>query len=146
MKVIEVIVKCEELLEVKSVREDLLKCFNIIENDLALNYVPLYAIHNCEAHIVNYDEFEYAPVRIVMCNCKFKTYPTHIQSKDVITRVEYAYTPNSKTLYDECSYDEGAFNCLVYGVIVEYLCSQGFFEESIPWSKKYKKEIGLLVL
>ena len=146
MKVIEVIAKCEELLEVQSTRDDLLQCFNIIENDLALNYIPLYATHDCSAHIVNYDEFEYAPVRIVMCNCKFKTYPTYIQSKDIINRVTYAYTPNSKTLSDDCSYGKGVFYCLVYGVITEYLCSKGFFEESISWDKKYKKEIGFLVL
>ena len=45
---------------------------------------------------------------------------------------------------DECSYDEQFLNCIVYGMIAEFLCTQCFYEESIAWEKKYKKEISNL--
>lgn len=145
MKVKEVIDKCEELLEVNGTKEDLLACFNVVENELALDYLPLYATHVCNSNIVNYAEFEYNPVRIVGCNCKFKIYPTHIEAKETITNIQYAYTPNNKELYDECSYSKDFLKCLAYGTISEYLTTQGFYEEAVLWNKKYKKEIELLM-
>ena len=146
MKVIDVISKCEDLLEVCYTRDNLLTCFNTIEQELALNYLPLYATHQCNSKVVYYSDFEYSPVRIVGCNCKFKLYPTHIESHDDITHIDYAYTPHFKNLYDECSYNELFEKCLSYGVIAEYLLSQGFYEESIRWSSKYKHEIELLMM
>ena len=144
MKVKDVISKCEELLEVDCDRADLLNCFNLVEYTLALDYLPLYATHQCNSNDVYFTEFEYAPVRIVMCNCKFKIYPTHIESKDTITDVQYSYTPNKKELYDECSYNQEFLTCLAYGTVSEYLLEKGFYEEAAVWDKKYKKEIRKL--
>lgn len=141
MKVIEVISKCEELLSVNYTRDDLLTCFNLVENELALDYLPLYAIHKCDAQVVYYAEFEYQPVRIVNCNCGFKIYPEFIEGKEDIVEIKYSYIPHSKDLHDECSYDEKYLDCLVCGTVAEYLCSQGFFEEANLWEKKYKKQI-----
>lgn len=145
MKVIEVIYKCEDLLEVDYTREDLLDCFNSVEQELALDYLPLYATHTCNSNTVYYDEFEYNPVRIVGCNCKFKIYPKYIESKEVITSVQYTYTPRYKELFDECSYSNEVLGCLTKGVISEYLLSQGFYEEAAAWRQKYKKEIEMLI-
>lgn len=141
MKVKEVIDKCIELLDVDYTKEDLLECFNVIENELALDYLPLYHTHKCNSTKVYYTELEYNPVRIVSCNCKFKLYPEFITSKEVITEVVYSYTPNAKTMYDECSYDEKFLNCLTYGMITEYFIRQGFFEEAILWGRRYKNEL-----
>lgn len=146
MKVIDVISKCEDLLEVGYTRDNLLTCFNTIEQELALNYLPLYATHQCNSKVVYYNDFEYNPVRIVGCNCKFKLCLEYMESKNDITRIEYAYTPNTKKMYDECSYDESFSKCLSYGIIAEYLLSQGFYEESLLWDKKYKREVELLMI
>lgn len=144
MRVKDIIDKCVALLDVKSDKDDLLSCFNIIENELALDYFPLYAKHQCDANTVYYDDLEYEPVRIVSCNCEFKIYPTHIESKDTITDITYTHAPYKKGLYDECSYGDGLFNCLVYGTISEYLLTNRFYEEAILWNMKYKKEIDEL--
>ena len=141
MKVKEVISKCEDLLEVSYTKEDLLYCFNMVENELALDYLPLYATHRCNSRAVYYAEFEHQPVRIVGCNCGFKIYPEFIEGKADITEIKYSYIPHSKDLYDECSYDEKYLECLAYGTVSEYLCMQGFYEEAALWDKKYKKEI-----
>lgn len=146
MKVIEVIDKCKELLEVNYATEDLLRCYNLAENELALDCLPLYATHQCNSNVVKYAEFEHNPIRIVGCNCKYKLYPTYIESKETITSIQYAYTPDKKELYDECSYDQAFLKCLVYGTISEYLVSQGFYEEAILWDNKYKKEIEICML
>ena len=145
MKVKEVIDKCEELLEVDSTKEELLYCFNLVENELALDYLPLYATHICNSNIVNYSEFEYNPVRIIECNCRFKIFPTHIEAKEPVKIVQYTYTPNKKEIYDECSYHKEFLNCLVYGTISEFLLSKGFYEEAALWCEKYKREIKLLM-
>ena len=144
MEVREIINECEELLEVNYTKEDLLDCFNLVEQELALDYLPLYATHKCNANVVYYTELEYNPVRIVGCNCKYKLYPAYIEAKENITEIKYAYTPSKKTLYDECSYNKECLKCLVYGTVAEYLLSQGFYEESALWNEKYKREITLL--
>lgn len=145
MKVKQVVDRCVELLDVQSDRDTLLSCFNITEHVLALDYFPLYKKHQCNASTVYYTELDYNPVRIVNCNCEFKIYPAYIESKEIITEITYAYTPNKKELYDECSYGNGLFDCLVYGTISEYLLAQGFYEEAALWRKKYQKEIELLM-
>lgn len=146
MKVREIIDKCEELLEVNSTKDDLLECFNLVEHELALEYMPLYATHQGNSDTVYYAEFEYNPVRIIGCNCKFKLYPEYIKAKENITEVKYAYTPNKKELYDECSYNEEFLKCIIYGTVAEYLLSQGFYEEAAAWNEKYKKEIKYLMI
>lgn len=145
MKVKEVISKCEELLAVHYTKEDLLQCFNLVENELALDYLPLYATHKCDSPVVYYSDFEYQPVRIIDCNCKFKIYPEFLKGKENVTEIKYSYIPYAKDLYDDSSYDEQYLECLAYGTVAEYLCSQGFFEESWVWDKKYKNMIKLLM-
>ena len=104
MKVRDVIDKCIELLDVHYVKEDLLECYNIVENELALDYLPLHATHRCHSTVVYYTELEYNAVRIVNCNCKYKIYPEYIESKEQINYIQYTYTVSKKELYDECAY------------------------------------------
>ena len=146
MKVKEVIDQCAELLEVDSTKENLLECFHLVESDLAATYLPLYATHRCNSKVIYYTEFEYKPIRVVCCNCKFKIYPEYIEAKEVITEVKYAYMPNKKALYDDCSYGSEFLKCLAYGTIAEYLAWQGFYEEAVVWNQKYEKEIEILML
>ncbi len=145
MRVKDIIDKCVVLLEIQSDKDDLLACFNVVEHELALDYLPLYERHKCNAKTVYYADFERNPVKIVSCNCGYKIYPTYIESKDTITEVTYAYTPNKKELYDECSYGDSMFNCLVLGTISEYLLTKRFYEEAAVWREKYQKEIKLLM-
>ena len=144
MKVKEVIDKCQELLEVENTKDDLLMCLNLVESELATDYLPLYETHNCNSNTVKFSELKYKPIRIVSCNCRYKIYPTYIESKENITEIKYTYIPSKKDLHDECSYNDMCFKCLVYGTIAEFLCSQGFYEEAAQWSEKYKREIKLL--
>lgn len=145
MRVKDVIDKCIALLDVVADKFDLLSCFNLIEHELALDYFPLYATHKCNTQTVLYTELEHKPVRIVKCNCGFKIFPEHIEAKELITEITYAYAPDEKELYDECSYGDSLFDCLVLGTIHEYLLMQGFYEEAILWDLKYKKEIDRVV-
>ena len=144
MKVNSIINRCIELLDIDSNKEDLLHCFNIIENDLALDYFPLYETQQCDSKIVYFSELKKNIVRMVDCNCKFKIYPDCIKSKENITEIKYTYVPEEKDLYDDCSYGDEYFNCFIYGVISEYLLCQRFYEEAALWNRKYKKEIQKL--
>lgn len=146
MKVKSVINRCMELLDVGSTKDDLLDCYNSIEKELSLDYFPLYAIQKCNSDTVYYKELEYEAARIVQCSCPFKIYPEYIKAKENIVEVVYTYIPKEKDLFGDCSYNDSFFDCLVYGIISEYLLSQGFFEESIRWTDKYHNEIKSLML
>ena len=141
-----VINKCIDLLEVEYTVEELLRCFNLIEKEMATDHFPLYKIHAANNKRVYYSELDCHPIRIVSCNCKFKVYKEYIESKDVIKEIVYSYAPDDKGLYDECEYDSEFLNCYVYGILSEYLMTQRFFEESIRWTDKYRDEIKLLAL
>lgn len=138
-----VIDKCIDLLEIEYTKEDLLRCFNLVEKEMAIDYFPLYKTDLTNNKRVYYSELDYNPVRIVSCNCKFKMNKEYIESKDVIKEVVYSYIPNDKGFYDECSYGMEFLKCYIYGVISEFLLQNHFYEEAAFWSKKFKRVIAL---
>ncbi len=139
-----VINKCIDLLEVEYTTEELLRCFNLVETEMATDYFPLYKIQYVNSKKVYYAELDYHPIRIISCNCKFKLYKEYMESKDVIKEVIYSYAPDDKGCYDECAYGFEFLNCYIYGIMSEFLISQGFFEESIRWINKYHDAIKSL--
>ena len=88
------------------VAEMLLDCFNIVENELALDYFPMYAEEKMLA--VNeklfYKDFSKSPVRIVkVCNqdgeeIAYGIYADHLKVPSGLLTVTYAYTPNKKKM------------------------------------------------
>ena len=138
--------KCEDLLCVDYTREDLLHCYNIIEQDLALNYDPLYETHRCDTKVIYFTDLKYKPARIISCNGKFKIYPTYIESEENIKEVIYSYIPNTKKLTDDSSYNSSVLNCLAYGIMAEFMLLHGFYEEAMPWHNRYQQEIKMLMI
>lgn len=139
-----VINKCIDALDVEYTKDELLNCFNLVENQMAMDYFPLYKTHQCDSKTVYYSEFEYNPIRIISCNCKFKVHEEYIESKDIINEIIYSYAPNKKDFSDECTYNIEFLDCYVYGIISEFLLRHMFYDEASYWNEKYKKEIKLL--
>lgn len=144
MKVKSVINKCKELLEIDADNDALLRCYNFIEQEMALDHFPLYAMHQCDSKRVYYSDLEHNSARIVKCNCPVKFYPEYVQAKENIKEIVYTYIPKPQDLYGDCVYGQDFFDCLVYGTMSEYLISKGFYEESIRWTEKYRDTIKLL--
>ncbi len=129
----------------------LLRCFNLIENELALDYLPLFAEDALETETgaLEFGSFKYKVARIIKLtdengeSVPFKVFPTHIKTQAGKWFIRYAYIPEEKSFTDESDYAVGASVLLfVYGIVAEYLLAAGAFEESAVWDKKYKETIA----
>ncbi len=131
-------------------REDtqiLLTCFNIVENELALDYLPLKAetVVQSETGIIEYSAMPKSVVRVLKVqdewgnDVPFKIYPEYLQAQSGTFKIIYAYTPDKKELGEESDFSLFAsVRLFAYGMAAEYSLMKGLFAESAVWEKKYK--------
>ncbi len=128
----------------------LLHSFNVVENELAMDYLPLYA----EDEIVTasgsvfYTVLTRKPVRILGVkdgngnSLFYQVFPEYVKAQVGKVRIRYTYMPNEKTLYDQSDYHlQASERLLALGVAVEYCLSRGMFEDANVWDKKYKQAL-----
>lgn len=130
--------------------ENLLRCFNLVESELALEYLPLYAEETLESATgaVYFDELACAPVRIVRVqdewgnSCPFKLYPNYLKTQAGKVTIRYTYLPQEKGLDGVSDFTLRVSKRLfAYGMATEYALSCGRFDEASVWEKKYKDAI-----
>ena len=130
--------------------ERLLDCYNLVENELALDYLPLYAEDELETETgrLEFAAFQYAPIRIVRVineegeSEKYSLFPEYLKTQPGKFKVRYSYSPERKTYDGECDYVLNVSERLVYyGILAEYCLGEGRFEEASAWDKKYKDAI-----
>lgn len=129
---------------------DLLRCFNLVENELAIDYLPLYAEEEVETDTgAVFFAFLSKPVVRVIRVCDewgndapFRLFPEYIKTQAGKIVVRYTYTPEEKGLEDDCDFPAYAsLRLFAYGIASEYSLASGLFEESAVWDKKYKDAI-----
>ena len=130
--------------------ELLLKCFQIVENELALDYIPLKAedeIYSVTGNIA-FDVLSRSAVRIIGItdssgnDTTFKLYADHLITQTGKVKITYTYTPEKKTLDEESDFKLDVSPRLMgYGIAVEYALICGMFEEAAVWDRKYKEAI-----
>ncbi len=137
--------------ENQRVIDGLVQCFNLVENELALDYLPLVkedalstadgcvpysVLHQKAAYIIGvYDRFE-NPVKV-------KRFATHLQVMPGEYVVRYAAIPIEKGIEDDSEYEIGVSErTFAYGIAAEYCLHKGLQAESAVWDKKYKKALA----
>lgn len=134
--------------EGKKAVDELLDCYNTIENEIALDYLPLYCEDEVETDTgrITYGTLSRSPVRLFRVTdeagekVEFETFPDYFKTKKIGTlKVSYAYIPKKKTIIDQSDYKVQASDRLIaYGTAAEYCLRKGLFEEAAEWEKKYK--------
>lgn len=125
----------------------LLRCFNLVENEVALDYLPLRAEDILESPlgVVRFAELSNTPARILSVTdewgnpLKFKLFPDFLKTQAGKIVVLYTYSPKEKTA-DEDS-DFSLFvgeRALAFGVCAEYFLACGLYEQAAVWDAKYK--------
>ncbi|MBR2647134.1 MAG: hypothetical protein IKD47_06230 [Clostridia bacterium] len=131
--------------------ELLLDCYNMVENELALDYLPLYAEEEVETQtgVVPYSIFSRKAVRILRVSdewensAKFTLFPEYLKTQQGKVKVAYTYTPEKKTIDDNSDYlVQASVRLLAYGVAAEYCLASGMYEDAAVWDKKYKDAIN----
>ena len=130
--------------------ELILNCYNLIENELALDYLPLikeetFSANN--ARIVD-SSFSSSVVRIIEVRnaqgekIPFRLFASYMSVDVSSVTVRYAYTPTEKSMSGECECAIGVSERLMaFGIASEYCAALGLYEEASVWDKKYKEGI-----
>ena len=156
MTVKEIIEKSAELLGVELTDENtekLLRCYNLIETELAIDYFPLRAVDkviikdnkikytdlkNKPSGILSVIDFQNDEVKYTICieylELK-KNYNGHYFF------VRYNYIPEEKTIDENCDYDCRYEQVFKYGICAEYCLMKGDYETASSFNEKYKKAI-----
>ncbi len=128
----------------------LLKAFQTVENEVALDYLPLTAEEELvtATGVVRYVDFERRPVRIFCVedewgnSLKYELFPDYLKAQAGKWRVYYAYAPQVKTIEEACEHQTGVSERLfAYGVAAEYALTVGELTNAAVWDKKYKEAL-----
>ncbi len=126
----------------------LLTCFNRVENELALDYLPLMAEDELvtATGVVEYSALSENAVRIFCVedeqgnSLKFKLFPRCLKTKVGRVKIVYAYTPTEKTVEEESEFTTGVSERLfVYGIAAEYSLAVGDLNAANVWDKKFRE-------
>lgn len=124
-----------------------LRCYNIVENEVALDYLPLTAEETvvCDTGALPYTSFLRQPVSILSVTDEYgnklpyTVFPEYLRTRAGTSVVTYSYSPESKRLCDHSEYAARVpERLLAYGVACEYCLISGLYDEAIVWDKKYK--------
>ena len=130
--------------------EKLLEKFLAVENEVALDYLPLVAEDEIvsETGVVFFSELTKKATRILKIsgesgeNVPFAIYPQYVKTQPSKMVVRYAYTPSEKGIDDEVEAQACvSVRLLAYGVASEYCLGEGLYSEASVWEGKYKKAL-----
>lgn len=130
--------------------ELLVECFNRVENELALDYLPLTAEDELVTATgeVPYSGLTYPAARILCVedgdgnSLKYKLFPDRLETQSGKVKIIYTYSPSEKSIDGTSDYQTGASERLfVYGIAAEYSLAAGELEAASAWDKKYKEAI-----
>lgn len=153
MKVKEIIEKSAELLGVELTKENtetLVSCYNLVENEIAVQYFPLRAIDKVlvKGNKIMYAELKKGAYRVLEVvdyqdnKLAYKIYPQHIELNSIYNGVylyvRYNYVPKAKTIDEDCSYGLLEKDILSYGVCAEYCLTCADFNRARYYDGKYK--------
>ena len=135
----------------KTLVESLVRCYNIVEKQLAVDYLPLTAeeTFSSETGVVEFKNFSKKPVRILRAtdgwgnDLPFKLFPEYVKTQQGKIVFFYAYVPEEKTIEQEAEVALQITDRLIaYGVACEYALACGLFEDASVWDKKFKDAIS----
>ena len=129
--------------------EMLMTCYNLVENELALDYFTLTQEESVTSTgKVLFSALKCSPVRILEVTdaqgnrLEYALYPSYITVRKGAVHIRYVYTPNKKTIDDECDFiGKVSARLMAFGIAAEYCMAMGAFEEASLWDKKYKDAI-----
>lgn len=125
----------------------LLRCYNLVENEIALDYLPLTVEERVSSSDGKcfYTAFSKTPISILSVTddrgnkLPYEIFPEYLTTSAGDVYVTYTYAPESKNANSPCSYSgRVSKRLLAYGVATEYCLINGLYEEAVMWDKKYK--------
>lgn len=129
----------------------LTRAVNLVENELAIEYFPLYCEETLEVESgrLYYRDLTRAAVRILSVRSangekvSYKIFSDYMRVDNGSVIVKYAYMPTLKTIDDALDFGLGvSLQTVALGVVAEYCFMNGLYGEAEGWNKKYRAEIA----
>lgn len=133
--------------------QTLLRCYNLVENELALDYLPLKYEDTVElvAGKAPYSAFSFAPVAVtnVISNGRDAAFAVRpdcvvpqVDGCEKTVQVRYCYSPAEKGVEEDGSFSgRVSARLLSYGVACEFCLTQGKFDEAKLWEGRFQDAI-----
>lgn len=137
--------------ENQRVIDGLVCCYNLVENELAVDYLPLVKEETVEAKggKIAYADLAQKAAYIIGVFDAYGNSAPHKRMASYLAvgtgkyLVRYAALPVKKAFDDDSEYAVGVSErLLAYGIAAEYCLHKGLSAESAAWEKKYKKAIA----
>ncbi len=133
--------------------ELLIQCFNLVENELAVDYMPPIKEETCEIDDgkLYFEDLEYEILRVLWVKniageeIPFQIYPEYLALKENTVKIRYSYVPSLKGLNEVTEIPLPASTHLfALGMAAEYALATGMFEAARIYGEKYRKAIERL--
>lgn len=125
----------------------LLRAYNLVENEIALDYFPLKKTEflTPENGKLYYARFSSCPVTVHRITAagrvlNYELFPDHVRI-DCDGEVEalYSYAPARKSYADDSEFSNGiSARLMSFGVACEFCLTQGLYEEAAAWECKFR--------
>ena len=132
----------------------IVRCFNMVANELASDYVEIRKIECVQAtnKMVSYDSFSERLINVKKVeqngvNVKYRLYPDFLMIEaEGQVDIEYCYLPSTVELDDEIMLTPRITELLmINGVLGEYCLINGRYEDSMLYDKRYREMIKLAI-
>ena len=136
--------------EERDMVDGLTECFNIVENELAMDYLPLVYEESilADGKTFGYAGFQKSVLGIVAVldedgnRVHFKQAADGLKIPEGSYTVRYTALPAKKAMGDCSEYSVGVSErVFAYGIAAEYCLHKGYAEEAAVWEKKYKQAL-----
>lgn len=132
----------------------LLRCYNLVENEIALDYFPLKneeTLTVCDG-VIPYAQLTYAPVTVFSVKdslgrpIDFEIRPENVllpeRTEEQTVTLSYSYSPKEKSFTDSAEFGgKISGRLLSFGVAYEFCLSCGQYAEAATWEKKYREAL-----
>jgi len=127
----------------------LLRCYNLVENEIAIDYIPLKRqekIACSQNGEIAFSSFSLFPANVYRVldgrgrNVKFRIFPDRLQTElfGGEATVVYSYIPVQKGWEDESEYGgRVSARLMSFGLACEFCLSRGQFAEASVWQNRY---------
>lgn len=132
--------------------DTLVKCLNLVQNEIATDYIPLVAFEDVVAteFKVDYSKFAHKPIAVIWAkdrfgrNLRFKALPEYLMLFASKAKIKYNYLPQQITSIDQTLPQSIVpMRIYAYGVAREYFLMQNLSDDADIWEVRFKDSLFL---
>mgnify|MGYP005802189387 FL=1 len=131
--------------------DSLVKCFNLVNNEIASEYIPHIKSETIKTQDfrIDFSSLSYSPCQIISVRdtagrmVKFKVFDDYIIAMANVVEVVYTTLPHELTLQSQFSsvLPERVY---AYGIAREYYFLQTLFDDADIWEERFKNTLQVL--